>query len=76
MDYGIRPGQMVYTMDGGKLGEIKEVRGDYFKVDVSMMPDYWLTTECIRGGTVGGDRVDLAFDKDSLGDYKVDKPAL
>ncbi|MEX0784246.1 MAG: hypothetical protein WD557_16520 [Dehalococcoidia bacterium] len=76
MDYGIRSGQMVYTMDGDKLGEIKEVRGDYFKVDVSMQPDYWLSTECIRGGTVGGDRVDLAFDKSKLGDYKVDKPAM
>ena len=76
MEYGLRPGQAVYTMDGDKLGEVKEISGEYFKVDAPMKPDYWLACECVRGGTVAGDRVDLAFDKDHLGDYKVDKPAL
>jgi hypothetical protein len=74
MDYGIRPGQIVYTMDGNELGEIKEVRGDFFKVDVSMQPDYWLSTECIRGGTLAADRVTLAVGRDRLGDFKVKNP--
>lgn len=76
MDYGIRPGQPVYTLDGDKIGDIKEVRGDYFKVDASMQPDYWLSCECIRGGAVANDRVMLSFDKDNLGDYKVDEKSI
>jgi hypothetical protein len=63
-------------MDGNQIGEIKEIRGDYFKVDASMKPDYWLSTECIRGGSVSGDRVMLGIEKDAVGDYKVDNPAL
>lgn len=70
MDYGLRSGQPVYTIGGDKLGEVKDVRGDYFKVDASMKPDYWLSCDCIRGGSVAGERVTVNFDKDSLDDYK------
>lgn len=76
MDYGLRTGQPVFTLDGDKIGEIKEVRGDYFKVDASMQPDYWLSCDCIRGGSVANDRVMLSFDKDQLGDYKVDEKTI
>jgi hypothetical protein len=62
-------GTDVYTTDGDKLGTVKELRGDYFKVDASMQPDYWLATECIRGGYASG-RVTVMFDKDHLDDYK------
>jgi hypothetical protein len=72
MDYGLRSGQHVYTMNGDKLGEVKEIRGDYFKVDAPMSPDYWLSCDCIRGGSVAGDRVTVSFDKSSLDDYKTE----
>lgn len=65
-------GSPVYTADGDKLGTVKEVRDTAFKVDVSMHPDYWLSTGCIRMAT--SDRIDLAFPKDRLGDYKQDGP--
>lgn len=62
-------GTEVYTVDGDKLGTVKEVRGDYFKVDSSMHPDYWLAAECVRGG-FGGSRLTVACDKDHLDDFK------
>jgi hypothetical protein len=49
-----RVGAEVYTTDGEKLGTIKEFRDTYFKVDASMQPDYWLRTDCIRGGGAMG----------------------
>jgi hypothetical protein len=58
----------VYTSDGSKLGTVKQVDGAYFKVDAPMQPDYWLACDCVRGGM--GSRVDLAFDKSQLDDYK------
>ncbi len=64
-------GSDVYTSDGSKLGTIKEVRDEYFKVGASMQPDYWLSSECIRGGGVSSDRVVVSFGKDRLDDYKV-----
>lgn len=70
---GLTPGTPVFAMDGDKIGTIKEVRDRFFKVDASMQPDYWLATDCIR--TASASQVQLAFDKDHLGDYKVDGPA-
>ena len=61
----------IYTTDGSKLGTVKEVQGAYFKVDAPMQPDYWLASECVRGGGMG-DRVDVAFAKDDLSKHKRD----
>jgi hypothetical protein len=71
MSENITPGLDVYTLDDDKIGEVKEVRGRYFKVDAAGMPDYWLARECISDYT--GGKVRLAFDKDHLGDNKVDE---
>jgi hypothetical protein len=65
-------GCAVFTADGDKIGEVKEVKGDYFKVDASMQPDYWLCTDDVSNAT--GDRVVMNFDKDHLGDFKFDDP--
>ncbi len=62
----------VFTADGDKLGTVKEVRGSALKVDAPMQPDYWLSTGSIRLART--DRIDLAFPKDRLGDYKLDGP--
>ena len=63
-------GSEVHTADGDKIGEVKEIRGDQFKVEASMQPDFWLDTSCIT--TVESGQVRLAFEKDRLGDYKLD----
>ena len=41
-------GQRVYDADGGEIGTVKEVRGERFKVDAPMQPDYWLRTDRLR----------------------------
>jgi hypothetical protein len=73
MSGGPAVGSKVYTSDGEELGDVKEVRDDRFKVDVSMMPDYWLPNSAVTSADAG--TVRLAYPKDSIGDHKVDKPA-
>lgn len=70
--HNLTPGAEVYTNDGDKLGEVKEVRGGFFKVEASMQPDYWLSTSHVK--SVTGTRVEMNFVKDHLGDYKTDGP--
>jgi hypothetical protein len=65
-------GAEVFTADGDKLGIVGEVRSGYFKVDAAMMPDYWLPVSYVSAATPG--RVELTFIKDSLDDYKMDRP--
>lgn len=69
MNHGLVTGTAVYTRDGERLGEIKELRGDYFKVDAPMSPDYWLECRCVHAG-MGTNRVEVDFTKDQLGSYK------
>ena len=65
-------GAPVYTPDGDQLGEVKEVRGRYFKVDTRMAPDYWLRLDAVR--SVASGRVTLAAGKDQLDEYRVTDP--
>ena len=65
-------GAEVYTSDGDKIGEVKEVRQGSFKVNAAMQPDYWLPIH--TAASAAGNRVTLSFDKDRLGDYKSDEP--
>lgn len=66
-------GSPVYTADNDKIGTVKEVQGTSFKVDASGQPDYWLPASAVMSATL--DRVMVSFRKDSLGDYKMNKPA-
>lgn len=67
-------GWSVYTLDGDRLGTVKELQGSYFKVDARMQPDYWLQAEVVQ--TAANDRLTMEFKKDELGDYKVSEPNL
>lgn len=62
-------GAEVFTSDGDKLGTVKALRGELFKVDASMHPDYWLSSSSVVG-TPTLERVTMAFDKDHLDDNK------
>jgi len=68
----ITEGAAVYAADGDQLGTVKEVRGQYFKVDAPMRPDYWLPFAVVHAA-VGGE-LQLGFDKDRLGEYTVTAP--
>ena len=60
----------VYTSDGEKLGTVKDVQLDAFKVDTSLQPDYWLPMRCVVA--VGADGLRLGFKKKSLDEFKLD----
>lgn len=70
----VAAGMEVVTSDGDRLGEVKEVRGPYFKVNAKMHPDYWLQREVVRADSEG--RLVTEFAKDDLKDYRVSDPDL
>lgn len=67
----VKTGVEVYTRDGNRLGEVKELRGEYFKVDAPMAQDYWLSCDAVLAGP-GVNRVEVTFNKDQLDDFKRD----
>jgi hypothetical protein len=73
MHANLRTGCSVLTADGDQLGTVKEVRGDYFKVDAPMATDYWLACDAVAGET--GDAVRVHFTKDMLDQNKYAEPA-
>ncbi len=66
-------GKNVVTSDGEKLGTVKEVRGDFFKVDAPMMKDYWVACDTVANEL--GDTVRLSFTKDNVEAYRQPEPA-
>ena len=70
----ITMGADVFTSEGDRLGQVAEVRGTAFRVDVSMMPDYWLPADCVDSADAGG--VHLECTKDEVGDHKIDAPPV
>lgn len=65
-------GAPIYTQDGSQIGSVKEVQGQFIKVDAPMQTDYWLSTEIVR--SAAGGQVTLAIDQDRVDDYKLDHP--
>ncbi len=64
----------VRTSDGAELGLVKEIAGDFIKVDAPLRADYWINAEYVLSG--GAEGVELSFAKGDLGAYKRDKPGL
>ena len=58
-------GWSIYTRDGGTIGEVREVRGRYFRVNAPREPDYWLDMAGIA--SVADSRVTMSFDRADLG---------
>jgi hypothetical protein len=65
-------GADVITLDGHKIGSVKEVYGRWFKVDAKFQMDYWLSCDLVSEATA--ETVTVAFEKDALVDYKSDYP--
>jgi len=70
----VTKGAQVRTSDGEALGDVVEVRGGAFRIDVSMMPDYWLPMSCVASADATIVRLDCS--KDSVGDHKIPEPAM
>ncbi|MEO8541133.1 MAG: hypothetical protein ABI577_15430 [bacterium] len=64
----------VFTLDGEQFGYVKEIHGGYFKIDVPMARDYWLSTSYIADSTL--DRVTLTLRKDELEEHRLSKPGV
>ena len=62
----------IFTADREKLGVVKEVSGDYFKVDAPMQPDYWLPARQIVDIEDG--QIRLGFVNEDLGLHKLAEP--
>lgn len=65
-------GAPVFTRDGARIGEVKEVANGSFKVDASGKPDYWLSAEFVTSSNPA--QVELDFDSELLDEYKLDGP--
>lgn len=64
----------VATADGAKLGEVKELRGNYFKVDAPRRRDYWLSIGDITADD--GKTIQLLFPRNLLGLHKLNAPPV
>jgi hypothetical protein len=63
---------LVFSADGQKLGQIREVREPYFKVYAPMAFDYWLSRDCVASASTEG--IVLAVERDRLDDIKLEEP--
>jgi hypothetical protein len=66
----VQHGWPVFTRDGENLGKVRDVRGNCFKVDAPMEPDYWLRRDCVS--STSNQRVTTSFEKSRVDDYKLD----
>lgn len=62
----------VFTLDGSEFGQVKELHGGYFKVDVPMARDFWLSTAYISHCNL--ERVNLNLRRDQLEDHRLSAP--
>lgn len=62
----------VYSADGEQFGYVKEVQGGYFKIDVAMAKDYWLSTTYISDCTM--DKVTLSLPKGEIDEHRLSAP--
>jgi hypothetical protein len=62
MPHNLRPGLRVYTHAGVEIGSIAEVQGDFFKVNASRRPDFWVQAIDIIAETAAHDGVMLRRD--------------
>ena len=65
-------GGTVLTADRERLGTVKEVMGDCFKIDAPMARDYWLASDTIA--SITGDQVLLRIMRTDIDDVKMDMP--
>ena len=66
-------GVPVYTADGDKLGKVKDVADEFFKIRVPLRRDCWLATNWIRDDE-SENQVVLDFEKERLNDFKLPAP--
>ena len=67
-------GTPVYAQDGARVGKVKEVRGQAFKVETGLLQrDYWLAAQSLESAAPEA-AVTLAVDKNQIGTQKIEEP--
>jgi hypothetical protein len=66
-------GAPVRTAEGKGIGNIAELSGTCFRMDVPLRPDYWLSMDLVNGFESDG-TVILTINRDELDVVKQDKP--
>lgn len=67
-------GAPVWTADGVQFGYVKEIKGGYFKLDVPMARDYWLSNAYIAEATP--EKVSLTLRQEELDEHRLSAPGL
>jgi hypothetical protein len=67
-------GRLVYTSDGDKLGRVKNLRLDGFKVSFFGHREYWLPMKCVE--SAGDKGLQLSIEKGDLDRFKTSTPRL
>ena len=67
-------GSIVMSGDGKKLGTVKEVVGDRFKLERRLMPDMWLANEYVDSAASADGMVQMVLPKQGIGAARVDAP--
>jgi hypothetical protein len=68
----LEPGKAVMSGDGKRLGTVKEIAGDRFKIDRRLLPDYWLAIEYVDH--VEPDLVQMVLTKEGMNAARVEAP--
>jgi hypothetical protein len=68
----LQPGSAVVSGDGKRLGTVKEIAGDRFKLERRLLPDYWLAMEYVDHAS--DDLVQMVLTKESIGAARVGAP--
>jgi hypothetical protein len=72
-DSPIRTGLPVLTLDNKRLGRVKEIAANHFKVDVRFRRDFWLAVDQVA--YVDEDCVGMLFRADEAELYRLAGPA-
>ena len=68
----IPPGDDIYTQDGERIGQVKDIRDGDIRVDATAAPDYWLPAALVASFADG--RITMAFAKDQLKEHRAEAP--
>lgn len=67
-------GGAIFDRDGLQFAYVKEVKGGYFKLDLPMARDIWLSSGYVTEST--GNEVRLSITRDEADEHKLSAPGL
>jgi hypothetical protein len=68
----LKTGATVVSGDGKRLGTVKEIAGDRFKLERRLLPDYWLAMEYVDYASDG--LVQMVLPREGIGAARIEAP--